>query len=178
MWEVTYRVKIAWPQSHWLRRQANFRLLYIIEYLRETILACSYLAQIECFKQKHRCRKSRDTVPLRGVALSTYIFLTWKAKRLVQSTQFICEIYSIYRNINTRFYCVISVHSVSKQPHFSLITVMILDISWSPWLVCYLVWVLEITLIAPGFSLIFPWSPWLLQDLVWFFLDHRELSRI
>ena len=30
IWEVTYRVKIAWPQSHWLRRQANFRLLYII----------------------------------------------------------------------------------------------------------------------------------------------------
>ena len=40
----------------------------VIEYLRKTEefrnFACLYGAQIDCFKQKHVCRKSRDTVPL------------------------------------------------------------------------------------------------------------------
>ena len=35
-----------------------------IEFLRETVLACSYGAQEESFEHKNRGKKARDTVPL------------------------------------------------------------------------------------------------------------------
>ena len=47
-------------------RFSNFAIEYLLENkkVRELVFACSYGAQVECFKQNKNGRKSRDTVPL------------------------------------------------------------------------------------------------------------------
>ena len=46
-------------------RFSNFAIEYLLENkkVRERVFACSYRAQVECFKQNKNGRKSRDTVP-------------------------------------------------------------------------------------------------------------------
>ena len=53
---------------------SNFAIEYLCENEkdRNTIFACSYGAQVESFKQKLNCQKSRDTVPLTLLSLSSY----------------------------------------------------------------------------------------------------------
>ena len=74
-------------------RLSNFALAYLRENkkVRDTVVACSYGAQVESFKQKNG-RKSRNTVPLKILYIYTFIHYLYTFWRTFSLHHTVCQL--------------------------------------------------------------------------------------